>query len=70
MIIKAVYGDSEFHCRVLEVKDIHIEGKGHYTEVVCHGVDDGVPTTLHLGEHSTDHLYIMDKGETVDHFVF
>ena len=73
MIVKAVFGEGGgLHCRMLEAIDIHIEDAkdGGYNEVLCHKVGGGDPTILHLGKNSTDHLYIMDKGKTVDHFRF
>ena len=72
MIVKVVFGDSGLHCRMLEARDIHIEGarEGEYIEVVCHTVGSEEPIILHLGKYSNDHLYIMDKGKTVDHFTF
>lgn len=73
MVIKAIFGEGGgLHCRILEATDVHIEDAkdGGYNEVVCHIVGSKEPTILHLGKGTTDHLYIMDKGKTVDSFRF
>ena len=68
MIVKICFG-IEGHMRVIECHDIHLEKKKGHTELICHG-DTEYPRELHLGKRTEDHLYIMDKGQTVDHMVF
>ena len=71
MIVKINSGNKEGHCRIVECVSLHFENKGKYTEMIYHG--PAVTTThgeIHLGEGSRDHVYIMDKGETVDHLIF
>lgn len=68
MIVKICFG-KDGHTRVVECYDIHLEKEEGYTELICHG-EDGTPTEIHLGKRTEDHLYIMDKGQTVDHMVF
>lgn len=69
MIIKVQFGQDRMHCRILECNDIHIEQVNGYSELICHCGEEN-PKILHLGKESKDHLYLMDKGQTVDHMVF
>jgi phosphoenolpyruvate synthase/pyruvate phosphate dikinase len=68
------------HTRILEVYDFHIETRGvkdanddpHGAhEIVYHTVNNG-PGVLRVGfdKQSPDHVYVMDKGKTVDHMRF
>ena len=69
MIVKVQYGNASTHCRIIECIDIHIEEKEGYNEIILHCGEEH-PKILHVGKHSTDHLYLMDKGQTVDHMTF
>ena len=69
MIVKVQFGNKETHCRIIECKDIHIEQQEGYTELIAHSGEE-VAIILHLGKETEDHLYLMDKGQTVDHMVF
>ena len=70
MIVKVQFGQVQTHCRIIECNDIHIEQKKEYSEMICHYRGEQPPQVLHLGKKSVDHLYLMDKGQTVDHMVF
>ena len=69
MIVKVQFGNEETHCRIIECKDIHIQQEQGYTELIAHSGEE-VSIILHLGKETEDHLYLMDKGQTVDHMVF
>lgn len=69
MIIKVQFGQDKTHCRIIECYDMHIEQKDGYDELICHRGEEE-PKILHLGKGSTDVLYLMDKGQTVDSMVF
>lgn len=72
MIVKACFGHGKAHCRIIECHDVHIEEKDGYVEAILHNRDDNDKyNVLNFGNKgATDHLYIMDKGETVDHMTF
>ena len=44
------------------------EQEDGFVELICHTGKE--PFILHVGKGTTDHVYIMDKGKTVDHMVF
>jgi hypothetical protein len=68
MIVKVCFGNNG-HTRVIECSDIHLEKEKGYTELICHG-DYEFPKEVHLGKRTEDHLYLMDKGQTIDHMIF
>ena len=74
MIVKVCFGDRNEHMRIVECDDLHFEDKqdGSYTEMIYHGENyqDGYGVIHFGGKGVRDHVYIMDKGETVDHMVF
>ena len=75
MIVKVVFTHKEYDCRtrVIDCSDFHIERRkeeGNLFTLIAH-IKEKDPIKVHLGKRGrTDHVYIMDKGKTVDHLTF
>ena len=72
MIVKVCFGERKFGSYVVECDSLQFVDKEDSTEMVYHGQNfqDGYGV-IHLGcREAKDHVYIMDKGETVDHMVY
>ena len=77
MIIKIVFGNAEGkileNTTIIDCYNMHIQeginGDG-LVELITHSLNEDVSNTIHLGVTAKDHVYILDKGKTVDHMTF